>query len=63
MMSDRADTPTPPGARLTASERDWIRRQARSARVLAAEQHLWVLRTASKGTPVAREAHAPTVRH
>lgn len=48
-MSDRVATPDPPTAKLSPAERDWIRRQARSARALTAEQHRWVRRAAASG--------------
>ncbi|MBA2516510.1 MAG: hypothetical protein H0V22_04215 [Solirubrobacterales bacterium] len=51
-MSDHVATPTPSAGKLSADDRDWIRRQARSARALAAEQRRWVLRAASKSPQV-----------
>lgn len=47
-MSDISVTTPPATIHLSAAERDWIRRQARCARALEAEQHRWVLRAASR---------------
>lgn len=46
-MSERFISSAPATAKLSPAERDWIRRQARAARALAAEQHRWVRRAAT----------------
>ncbi len=38
------ERPTTEGTPLSPADRDWIRRQARTARALAAEQRRWVQR-------------------
>jgi hypothetical protein len=47
-MSDQVVTPPSPATKLSTADREWIRRQARAARALAAEQHRWVLGAASR---------------
>lgn len=46
-MSERIVTPASVHPKLSAEERDWIRRQARSTRALAAEQYRSALRAGS----------------
>lgn len=43
-MSMQADAASRPGTAPTPADREWIRRQARTARALAAEQRRWVQR-------------------
>jgi hypothetical protein len=53
-MSDGAPSPHVPTMRLTAAEREWIRRQGMTARVLAEEQRLVRRRLSAKGDDVTR---------
>ncbi len=43
-MATSSERPFTEGTPLTPADRDWIRRQARTARALAAEQRRWVQR-------------------
>ncbi len=51
-MATSSERPTTEGTPLAPADRDWIRRQARTARALAAEQRRWVQRL--DATPLRR---------
>ena len=53
-MSDLVDRPPLPPVELTAAEREWIRRQGVTARVLAEEQRLMRERLSAMGPEVTR---------
>jgi hypothetical protein len=53
-MSDLVDRPQLPSVELTAAEREWIRRQGVTARVLADEQRRTRERLSAMGPEVTR---------